>query len=216
MMLRGGAIAVVIAGYAVLAHLATSVWAGSNLGTAIALLPLLAALTLVLWRTPRKSVALLVAIAAAGGLFVAWPFLRARFDWLYFLPNLGSNAFLAGYFGRTLLPGEVPLITRFAALVHDELNAGVRRYTRQVTVAWTLFFVTVGSISTGLFVLASPEVWSVFANLLSLPLIVAMFLGEYLVRVRVLPPEDRPGIIDSVRAYFHANTRNPASPPPAR
>ena len=50
-------------------------------------------------------------------------------------------------------------------------------------------------------VFAPIAVWSVFANLLTWPLVGLMFLAEYLVRCRVLPPEDRGGIFAAIGAY---------------
>jgi uncharacterized membrane protein len=75
------------------------------------------------------------------------------------------------------------------------------RYTRQVTIAWTAFFGATAAVSTTLFLFAPPTVWSIFANLLTIPLLGLMFAAEYLVRHRVLPPAECAGIADSVRGY---------------
>ena len=49
--------------------------------------------------------------------------------------------------------------------------------------------------------LAPAAVWSVFANFLTLPLILAMFVVEHLCRYLVLPPDERAGIADTIRAF---------------
>ena len=75
-----------------------------------------------------------------------------------------------------------------------------------VTLAWSLFFLSSALLSLLLFFLASIETWSLFANILSWPLIGVMFLGENEVRKRVLPPRDHVGLRATVRA-FRANFR---------
>ena len=104
-------------------------------------------------------------------------------------------------FGRTLGPGREPLCTQFAAMVHGRLEARVTRYTRQVTLAWTLFFVATALVSTALFACASIVTWSTFANYLALPLVGLMFVAEYACRRVALPDMEPSSIMDAVRAY---------------
>lgn len=139
-------------------------------------------------------------IAAMGLLAWFWPTLRNPTVWLYFAEHFGINASLALMFGRTLRPGHRPLVTTIAAMAHDQMSPELLRYTRQVTVAWTLFFVANALVSTLLFVFAPIEVWSVFANILSMPLVGAMFLVENEVRKRTLPKRDLVGLFGTVRA----------------
>jgi uncharacterized membrane protein len=86
------------------------------------------------------------------------------------------------------------------------MSPALLRYTRQVTAAWTLFFFGSAVISAGLFFFAPIEAWSVFANILSLPLIGIMFLVENEVRKRTLPKSDQVGLIGTIRAV-RANFR---------
>lgn len=127
--------------------------------------------------------------------------------WFSFLQNVGINTVLAVFFGRTLRAGRRPLVTTLAAAVHEEMSPQLLRYTRQVTVAWTLFFVACVVLSVLLFFAAPIEVWSWFANILALPLIGLMFLVEYEVRKRVLPKRDLLGLLATVRAV-RANFRS--------
>ncbi|MBI5785141.1 MAG: hypothetical protein HZA64_06770 [Rhodocyclales bacterium] len=120
--------------------------------------------------------------------------------WFGFIQNVGINTALAFVFGRTLAAGRRPLVTKVAAMVHEEMSPALNRYTRQVTVAWTLFFTAYALVSAGLFFLAPVEAWSVFANILSLPLIAVMFLAENEVRKRTLPKHDQVGLVGTVRA----------------
>jgi uncharacterized membrane protein len=89
---------------------------------------------------------------------------------------------LVWLFGHTLLPGAEPLVTQMARAVHGSLPPRIEAYTRRVTIAWTVFMTALAILSVLLFVLAPLKVWSAFANLLLLPLVAVMFLGEYAYR----------------------------------
>lgn len=147
------------------------------------------------------ALAWLLAIAAIAGLAWAWPRLQNPVSWLYFVQHLCINTVLGLIFGRSLIRQRQPLCTLFASVVHSDMTPALLRYTRQVTLAWTLFFAASVVLSILLFSFAPIEAWSVFANLLTLPLVGAMFIVENEVRKRVLPPQDRVGLRDTVRAF---------------
>lgn len=140
--------------------------------------------------------------AAAAILAVAvWPTLQQHVGGVYFAQHVGVNAALGLFFGRTLFAGREPLCTHFASLAHDQISPRLARYTRQVTVAWTLFFAVVAGTSALLFAFAPIEAWSVFANLLTWPLVGAMFVAEGAVRRCLLPPEERLGLLATIATY---------------
>lgn len=122
-------------------------------------------------------------------------------DWLYLIQHVGVNVALGWLFGRTLIGGRRPLVTMFAAHAHKAMTPLLLRHTRRATLAWTLFFFAMAALSVLLFFLAPIVVWSVFANILPVPLVAAMFVAENEVRKRVLPPEDQVGILAAFRAF---------------
>ena len=128
--------------------------------------------------------------ARPPGLGLAAPAQPRR--WLYFLQHVGINVALGAGLRPHAGPAAPAAGHRGRRIVHEEMTPALIRYTRQVTAAWTLFFVACALVSAGLFFFAPIEAWSVFANILSLPLIGLMFLVENEVRKRVLPPQ-RPG-----------------------
>ena len=127
--------------------------------------------------------------------------LSRHFEWGLYLEHASFNLMMAYVFGRTLVAGREPLCTRFAAIVHGTLTPRIARYSRQVTVAWMLFFVATAAVSTLLFAAASIVTWSTFANYVSLPLVGVMFAAEYLCRRLVLRGEPNSSLFDAVRAY---------------
>lgn len=149
----------------------------------------------------RAALLWLLAVAALGALAWMWPRLENPVGWLYFLQHISINVMLGLIFGRSLIRQRRPLCTVFASRVHEQMTPVLLRYTRQVTLAWTLFFLLSAALSVVLFFAGPIGAWSVFANILSLPLVAAMFLVENAVRKRVLPPQDQVGILATVRAF---------------
>jgi uncharacterized membrane protein len=82
-------------------------------------------------------------------------------------------------FATSLLPGRKPIVTIFAEASRGELSPALDLYTRRVTWAWCLF--CAGQLLTSLLLLlfAPAHVWSAFVNLCNLPLLIAMFSGEF-------------------------------------
>jgi uncharacterized membrane protein len=196
---------VLVIAYAVFAHYASAVGDIGAWAIVLACAPMLI-VVIGLARAKWHGVLLGVVAVALGLMAWLWPTLTNPAGWLYFLQHFGANAALALVFGRTLAAGHRPLITVVAAMVHEEMSPAMLRYTRQVTAAWTLFFFGSAVISAGLFFFAPIEAWSVFANILSLPLIGIMFLVENEVRKRTLPKSDQVGLIGTIRAV-RANFR---------
>jgi uncharacterized membrane protein len=191
-------------GYQVLAHRALAQGAA---GCWVALVPLLAAVVLT-WRTRLRLP--LVALAAAAGI------------WLWTRPAGVAGALLALHlavylgllwmFARTLRRGREPLVTGIARRVRGVLPPEVVRYTRRVTAAWCVFFAGMAATSLFLFLLAPLPVWSVFANLLNLPLVVSMFVAEYLVRITHLRHLRHFPITAAARAFRERTDTRDAPP----
>ena len=208
-------VAVAIA-YPVLAHysaVSPAAAAVPALGVTVSLAPMLALLLWLTWRSHRKPVMLLLCAGVAALLWAFWGTLERNFGWVYFLQHAGTYAMLAAAFGTTLTNGREALCTRFAAMVHGNLTAEEVRYSRQVTLAWTLFLLAISLVSCALFFMASIEIWSLFANFLSFPLIVLMFAIEYAVRLRKLPHQKQHSILDGVRAYWLSPAARPGAAP---
>jgi uncharacterized membrane protein len=189
-----------VAGYEIGAHYAVSTPGLQGVGLALALTPLLAIALAAALQPSRRAWMLPLWLAACAALWVLRAPLARHFEWGLYLEHLSFNLMMAAVFGRTLSRGREPLCSRFAAMVHGPLTPAVAAYTRRITLAWTLFFISMAGVSTLLFALTSIVAWSTFANYLMLPLVALMFAAEYGCR-RLALPEERSSILDGVRAY---------------
>jgi len=196
-----GIAAVVV--YQVGAHYAAATPGAHGVGLAMALVPPLAIALVAAARSTQRAWLVPLWVLACGALWIARSPLARHFEWGLYIEHASFNLMMAMLFGRTLVAGRVPLCTQFAAVVHGTLTPRIARYSRQVTVAWTLFFLATAAVSTLLFATAPIVTWSTFANYLSLPLVGAMFVVEYLCRRIVLRGEPRSSLFDAVRAYRH-------------
>lgn len=200
-------IAALLIGYTLLAHYTNESAHGGKLGALVAIAPVVLIALVLAWRSPRRYVMLGVLALSCIALWAEWPALEQHFGMLYWLQNVGMQLILFITFGRTLTAGRQPLCTRFAHMVHGPITQQHETYTRKVTIAWTLFFAAMALVSTLLFFLAPLATWSVFANLLTLPLVALMFIGEYWVRRWALPEMRHMHILDAVRVFWDTQTR---------
>lgn len=133
-----------------------------------------------------------------------WQPMLLNLDWFYLAQHVVTNLIFAWFFGQTLLAPRTPLITQFAQTIHGHLPDDVLRYTRGVTLAWTVFFLAQIALSLFIFYLFSLETWSLFANVLNWPLVILMFMGEYLCRKIMNPDFQHAGIKESINAYVNS------------
>ncbi|BCK86508.1 hypothetical protein MIZ01_0270 [Sideroxyarcus emersonii] len=117
------------------------------------------------------------------------------------ISHASFNLFMMWFFGHTLFGGREPLITRIARLMHGELCPEIASYTRSVTAAWSAYFALQVIVSAALYSLASITAWSFFINVLNLPLLALMFIGEYLYRIVVHPAHPRASIWRTIEVY---------------
>jgi uncharacterized membrane protein len=123
------------------------------------------------------------------------------------------NLFLLWVFGRTLAPGREPLITGFARGVHGTLPPYIEVYTRNVTLAWCIVFALQVIVSLILFAYASRESWSLFVNVLSLPLVALTFVIEYAYRIMRYPDFPHASIWMGIRLFMdRRRSSNPRDP----
>ncbi|MHB1676890.1 MAG: COG4648 family protein [Sulfuriferula sp.] len=174
----------------------------------MALAPLALALLLFAWRSRPRIRILPLGIIAGVSLWLAWPLLKQHYGWIYWLEHESLQLILFTAFARTLMAQRQPLCTQFAEIMHGPLSDKHIRYAHAVTVAWTAFFGTTILISTYLFFNYPLGIWSIFSNFIFLPLVILMFIVEYIVRKRALPEVAHANIMDAVRTYWNVSGRS--------
>ena len=209
----------VAAGLAGLAYVTASQWLmtrtpPSPWGAVALLTPMLAIVAVVTWRSGQRAISLLAAAALAALALKAELGGGLAPEHLYLAEHVAIHLFLAFTFGVTLRRGAQPLIARLAERVHDGLTPAMERYTRKVTLAWTVYFCAMAALSVAVHALAPFTTWAMFANLLTPLALVAMFVGEYTLRYRLHPEFERASLKDMVRAY--SRRAEPTAPPTGR
>jgi uncharacterized membrane protein len=189
------------AAFAVAAHAAITHGPAAPAGALLALVPLGILLLALARRSTHRWTGVALIAAGAALAWLAYPALKVNFPSLFFVEHAGGQLLLAFLFGRTLTRGEEPLVTRFARAFHGELTREVERYTRGVTLAWTVFFTSLFALSCALYLTGMLDAWSLLANILGPVLVGAMFVVEYAVRHRVLPDLEHAGLLSGVRAF---------------
>jgi uncharacterized membrane protein len=197
---RGLLVLLLVLGYPLLIHWVVSSGQGGALGEVLVLAPLALVIFWFLGRSRRGRLVLAAIAAGAIAAGVLWHGSDASPVYLYPVPHVAANLFMLWFFGRTLRAGQEPLITRIARYVHGDLSGDVIAYTRRVTWAWCVFFAGTVLVSVLLFALAPLAAWSLFANILSIPLLVSMYFGESVWRVWRHPDFERASVWSVVRA----------------
>ncbi|MHC8348371.1 COG4648 family protein [Pseudomonas sp. RT4P38] len=94
------------------------------------------------------------------------------------------SAFMLGLFGLSLKYGP-PMIERLARMREPQLPAKAIVYTRQVTIAWSVFFLCNGLLAAALTLWAPLSWWMLYTGLISYGLMGLLFAIEWLIRQRV-------------------------------
>ena len=211
----------VAAGVAALAYVTASQWLMTRTppppwGAVALLTPMLAIVAFGTWRSGQRALSLLALAALAALALKTGLGDGLAAEHLYLAEHVAIHGFLAFTFGMTLRRGARPLIARLAERVHDGLTPAMERYTRKVTIAWTVYFCAMALLSIAVHALAPFTTWATFANLLTPLALVAMFGGEYVLRYRLHPEFERASLNDMIRAYTQARRSLSAAPPAGR
>lgn len=203
-----GALAYAVASHALMTRAQDSAWA-----LAIVLGPVVVLGAAAAWGAGRRL------LAAGGGIVAlllalqAWSGHGLPARWLYLAQHAGVHLALAAWFGATLRRGAEPLVTALARRMHGSLTPDLVRYTRKVTLAWTLYFIGMTAASLLLFATGRFDDWSLLANILTPVFTAAFFVGEYLLRYRLHPEFERVSLQQALQAY-RSHRRSPLAQDP--
>ncbi len=106
-------------------------------------------------------------------------------------------AWLAMFFGRTLRPGQTPLIERFARVSNPAMSPEFCIYTRRLTAIWCAYFIFAAVVSGAAnYAPASTGVFVWMGTIL-------LFVGEHRLRPMFFPGQKFPGLLQQVRDTWH-------------
>lgn len=161
------------------------------------------------WHSRLRVWALSLFVICALALALNLDKLQNHAAWFYFAQHAGAMILLGIMFGSTLGKEHADaLCSRIASFVLPyTLDAAYLEYTWRVTLAWAIFFALSALTSILLFFFGPIEIWSVFANLLTPLLLGAMFVGEYLIRLRAIPNRPHVNITETINAYREYSRR---------
>ena len=130
------------------------------------------------------------------------------------LPHALAYLGLLAYFGWSLQEGREDVVGAVARRVRGELPPAIAAYARRATKAWCVFFLGQVLVSGFLFAFASPSVWSLFVNVLNLPLVALMFAAEYAYRLTLFSDETHTPFAVAFRAFARPEEGQGGSAPP--
>lgn len=162
----------------------------------IAALWLWGLLTYLAFSAPRRRWLYGIVVAVVAAIALSGP--TNLNDLIIRTQPVAITGMLAFFFGRTLMPGQVPLIVRIGERFRGELPPSVATYGVRLTVFWTLLFVFLALESAFLGVFGTVFWWSLFTNLINYIIIVSVFVVEYAVRRRVLSDVEHEPFFDYV------------------
>jgi len=155
-----------------------------------------------LWSDRGRIAVMAVALAAAVLALVALNDSGVRLA-LVVPPFLGYMA-TSVFFAHSLLPGELPVITRMCFVGRETLPDGLAEYSRLLTWGWAILpaILAVGAVL--LLVFAGIEPWSWMTNVVSPLVLIAYFVGEHIFRGIRYPQFGRPSLLHTFGVMFHA------------
>jgi uncharacterized membrane protein len=133
-------------------------------------------------RSRHKSLWLAGLLAAGAAIYLAEHHERLGLAAVTGIAHAACYLFLLWFFGRTLAPGREPIITRLARRVHGALEPPMALFTRRLTIAWCVFYAAQLAGSALLAAWAPLHAWSLFVNVLNVPLLALMFAGQFVFR----------------------------------
>jgi uncharacterized membrane protein len=210
---------VALGAYPVLMH-ATLLLAGtSTLGRALVLGEVACVALVCVLKFSHRLPLVLAMVVVAVAINASWDFGGGLIVAASGIPHGVVNFVLLTAFGRSLLPGQVPLITAVSQrLSLRTLTPELHRYTRSVTLAWCCFFALELIASLLLLLFAPLAIWSFFINVLTMPLVAMTYLAEYTYRRLRFRYHEHRTILQVIEAFSSGEALKPqsASVPPSQ
>jgi len=172
---------------------------------ALAILALLFLLPPLLGSPPGRVLRWLpiIVLVVAGLIWLAPP----AIDKVIYAPPLLITLMLFAVFSRSLLPGNEPLVSRIARVMHASPSTKLLRYTHAVTWAWAVFLAAMLLEVVALGLYASQEQWSLYTNFYNYLFMGGFFLLEFSLRRFFVDAGERMSLTQFFRRLFALDYR---------
>lgn len=138
----------------------------------------------------------------------AWLAFQDLAKYVLYVPPILVPLLVWSGFVRTLMPGQVPLVTAIGQRVHGELPADIVHYTRRVTVLWAIVLGGLSLWAAALPWLGSALVWSWFSNFVNYALVALLFIAEFYYRRRRFPDFEQPSLRETIGIVYRSGVRS--------
>ncbi len=145
-------------------------------------------------------------VLAVATLALALNIMNASILMMY-LPPVVAPLLLGWGFVRSLLPGQVPLVTEIGDRARGPLSEAMQVYTRSVTVLWAVCLWAMASWALLLPIFGTLELWSFFTNVVNQVVVAVVFVGEFAYRKYRFKDHDHPRFWEYLRIVFRAQNR---------
>jgi len=175
----------VLAAVCLLADPIAARWAVASHDPLWSIGPLVAGIALLVALSAPSRVVPIGALAALTLAALAWwrPF------WIIYLPPTVIDLLLAWVFSRSLVRGRTPLVEQYMRVMHTDLPPFIVRHARRLSTLWAVVMAGLGVVAAALAAAGRAEAWYTFVNVVSLAVVAALFVGEYLYRRIFFPPQ---------------------------
>lgn len=108
-------------------------------------------------------------------------------------------------FANSLRKNQIPIVTDIGEKTRGPLSPEMRKYTRSVTLVWSLFFLVMTLWSIVLPWFVSPVTWSWLTNFAHYIIVAALFSAEYIYRKWRFQDHDHPNFMNYIKIVVKAD-----------
>lgn len=123
--------------------------------------------------------------------------------YILYLPPILITSIIFSSFALSLRKGRVPLVTDIGEKSRGPLTQQMVDYTTRVTQFWALMLGLMLINTLSLTFYASPELWSLFTNVINYITIGAIFIGEFLYRRFRFKNHNHPSFTDYLKIVLN-------------
>lgn len=127
---------------------------------------------------------------------------------IMYIPPILVPLLLGWGFARSLVKGQVPLVTDIGEKARGPLSEEMRSYTRIVTQSWAVTLIAMACWGAALALFGDETLWSTVTNIVNQVIVAILFVGEFMYRKYRFKDHDHPTFHDYVKIVFRSQRSN--------